>query len=122
MEVERIPAEGRAIDNLEPTGDLVTGTPREGAFDKDMGQGGTDLVRAALVGCTARALGQPCDGSASGVRGLGRQPLPRPVAEHLRTSGGPRGALVSQSARRTETPTAGIMTESLYGTGRPSQA
>jgi len=34
VEVERIPAEGRDREKLEPTGYLVPGTPREVAFDK----------------------------------------------------------------------------------------
>ena len=34
VEVERIPAEGRDREKLEPTGYLVTGTPREVAFDQ----------------------------------------------------------------------------------------
>ena len=33
-EVERIPAEGRDREKLEPTGHLITGTPREVAFDQ----------------------------------------------------------------------------------------
>jgi hypothetical protein len=34
VEVERIPAEGRDLEKLASTGYLVTGTPREVAFDK----------------------------------------------------------------------------------------
>jgi hypothetical protein len=34
VEVERIPAQGRALEKLEPTGHLVTGTPRAVAFDQ----------------------------------------------------------------------------------------
>ena len=36
VEAERLPAEGCDIEKLEPTGCLVTGTPREVAFDKSM--------------------------------------------------------------------------------------
>jgi hypothetical protein len=42
---ERIPAEGRAIEKLEPTSNLVTGTPREVAFDQSVVQVGTDRGR-----------------------------------------------------------------------------
>jgi hypothetical protein len=37
VEVERIPGEGRDGEKLAPTGSLVTGTPREVAFDQYMG-------------------------------------------------------------------------------------
>ena len=50
VEVEHIPAEGRDREELAPTGDLVTGTPREVACDQSMVQVGTDLLRAQLVG------------------------------------------------------------------------
>jgi hypothetical protein len=34
VEVERLPAEGRDREKREPTSNLVTGTPREVAFDQ----------------------------------------------------------------------------------------
>jgi hypothetical protein len=50
VEVERIPAESRNIEKLEPTGDLGTGTPRAVVFDQSLVQVGTDLGRGQLVG------------------------------------------------------------------------
>jgi hypothetical protein len=50
VEMERIPTEGRDRKKLVPTGYLVTGTPRQVAFDMYMVQLRTDLVRAQLVG------------------------------------------------------------------------
>jgi hypothetical protein len=75
VEVERLPTEGRDREKLEPTGDLVTGTPRAVAFDQYMVPVGTDLLRAQWVGGTARELGQACDGGARGFLGLGSKPL-----------------------------------------------
>jgi hypothetical protein len=57
VEVECIPAEGCDIEELEPTGHLVTGTPGQAAFDESMVEGGANLVRAELVGRTAVELG-----------------------------------------------------------------
>jgi hypothetical protein len=84
VEVECIPAEGRAVEKLQPPGCLVTGTPREVAFDQSMVEIRTDLVRTQLVGCTAIELGEAGDGSARGFLGLGSQPLQLHVLGHLR--------------------------------------
>jgi hypothetical protein len=80
---ERIPAKGRDIEKLAPTGNLVTGTPRAVAFDQYMMQGGTDLVWAELVRGTAIELGQACDGGDRGCLGLGSKPLQLHVSNHF---------------------------------------
>jgi hypothetical protein len=86
--VEYIPAEGRDGATLQPTGHLVTGTPREVAFDQYMVELRTARVRAQVVGGTARELGEAGDGSDGGVLGLGSQPLQRHVLGHLRAAWG----------------------------------
>jgi hypothetical protein len=75
VEVERLPSEGRDVEKLEPTGYLVTGTPREVAFDHYMVQVRTALVWAQVVGGTAIELGQSCDSGDIGLLGLGSKPL-----------------------------------------------
>ena len=122
VEAERIPAEGRDRENLAPTGDLVTGTPREVAFDTYMVHVRTNLVWAQLVGCTARERGQSCDGGDRGFLGPGCTPLQRPVSGHLSASWGHGVAPLYARGRRRETPPAGASTEPLYGRGEDNQA
>jgi hypothetical protein len=122
VEVERIPAEGRDREKLASTGALITGTPREVAFDKSMVQVCPDLVRAQVVRCTALALGQSCDGSDIGFLGPGSKPLQLQVSGHLSASGGHGGAPLYARGIRLETPPAGASTEPLYGRGEDNQA
>jgi len=115
VEGARLPTAGRAIETLASTGDVVTGTPREVAFDQSMGQGGTHLGRAALVGCTAIDRGQPGDGGARGVLGRGSQPLQLHVSSHRSASWGHGVAPLYARGIRRATPPAGAATEPLYG-------
>ena len=84
VEEEGLPAEGRDGEKLQPTGALVTGTPRAVAFDQSMVEIRPALVRAQVGGGTAIALGEACDGSEGGLLGLGNQPLHLHVLGHLR--------------------------------------
>ena len=117
-----LPAEGRDGETLQPTGDLVTGTPREVAFDESMVERRPDLVRAQGVGCTAIERGQACDGSDGGFLGLGSKPLQRHIVGHLGASWGHSGAPRYAQGIRRETPPAGASTEPLDGRGEDNQA
>ena len=122
VEVERLPTEGRDREKRASTGDVVPGTPREVAFDQSMGQGGTHRVRAALGGGTARERGQPCDGGARGLLGLGSTPLHLHVSSHLRASWGHGVAPLEARGIRSETPPAGASTEPLDGRSEDNPA
>ena len=85
VEVECIPAEGCDIEELEPTGHLVTGTPRQAAFDESMVEVRAHLVRAELVGRTAVELGSASDSGHIGLLGFQGQPLQLHITDHLST-------------------------------------
>ena len=109
--------------NVRPQATWFQERPREVAFDQSMGQGGTHRVRAALGGGTARERGQPCDGGARGLLGLGSTPLHLHVSSRIRAR---HGVMVWRlwEARgiRSETPPAGASTEPLDGRSEDNPA
>ena len=80
-----LPAERLGGEKLQATGDLVTGTPGQWSFDQQRRQGGTDRLRAQLVGGTPRDRGESCHRGARGLLGPGGQALQWPRADHRET-------------------------------------
>ena len=83
--MEDIPPQRLGLEELEPCGRLVAGTPRQAPLDEEMGQVGTNLrwtqaIRRALV-----ELGSASDSGHVGLLSFRSQPLPLHIADHLGT-------------------------------------
>ena len=75
VEMEHIPVERLRVEELEPTGHLVTGTPREVPFDEQMMEVRVHLLWTQLVRGAPGELRQACDRGDIGVLSLRGQAL-----------------------------------------------
>ena len=81
-----IPAEGRHREARAATGHLGAGTPRQAACNEYMVEVRAPLIRPALSGGTAVALGEAGPGSDRSLLRPGGQPLQRHGVAHLGAS------------------------------------
>jgi hypothetical protein len=122
-EMEGIPTEGPGGEELQATGHLVTGTPRQVPFDEQMVEGRADLLRAQLVGGAPGERCESCDRRDRGVLGLGRQALQVPLVDHCGASRFHRvhsGSFARQDMAQRGVPV-DAFTEPLYRTREDCQ-